>query len=155
MLKDDTARGQFTDFAATFEPRLRRALTAAFGSELGREAAAEALAYGWQHWARVGVMENPAGYLFRVGQGKARRMRSRRTAIAPVTVGSDVPWVEPGLVPALGKLSERQRVVVSLVHAFDWSMSEVAAFLGVSKATIQSYEKRAMKKLQQELGADQ
>lgn len=155
MLKDDTAEATFTAFATRFEPRLRRALSAAFGAELGREAAAEALAYGWQHWARVGVMENPAGYLFRVGQGKARRMRSRRPVIDPASAGSEVPWVEPGLVPALEKLSDRQRVVVALIHAFDWSMSEVATFLGVSKATVQSYEKRAMKKLQKELGAAQ
>jgi RNA polymerase sigma-70 factor (ECF subfamily) len=155
LLKDETTTGQFTDFVSVVEPRLRRALSAAFGSELGREATAEALAYGWQHWDRIGGMENPAGYLFRVGQGKARRMRSRPSAIDQVSTGSADPWVEPGLAPALGMLTEKQRVVVSLIHAFDWSMSEVAAVLGVSKATVQSYEKRAMKKLQQELGAEQ
>ncbi len=155
MLKDETTTGQFTDFVSTVEPRLRRALSAAFGSDLGREATAEALAYGWQHWERVRVMENPAGYLFRVGQRKARRIRSRPPAVDQVSTGPSDPWVEPGLAPALAKLTEKQRVVVSLIHAFDWSMSEVAAVLGVSKATVQSYEKRAMKKLQLELGAEQ
>ena len=43
MLKDETTTGQFTDFVSVVEPRLRRALSAAFGSELGREATAEAL----------------------------------------------------------------------------------------------------------------
>ncbi len=155
MLRDKTAEGQFTEFVMAVEPRLRRAFSAAFGSQLGREATAEALAYGWQHWDRVGEMDNPAGYLFRVGQDKARRMRRGPPAVDRVSIGRVEPWVEPGLAPALRKLTEKQRVVVSLLHAFDWSMSEVAALLGVSKATVQSYEKRAMNKLQRALGADQ
>ncbi len=54
MLRDQTATDTFTEFARVLEPGLRRALTAGFGSEVGREAAAEALVYGWQHWERVG-----------------------------------------------------------------------------------------------------
>jgi hypothetical protein len=49
------------------------ALAAAAGIEAGREATAEALAYGWEHWDRVGSMENPVGYLYRVGRSKARK----------------------------------------------------------------------------------
>ncbi len=154
-MRQDTVASEFTDFVLVVEPRLRRALSAAFGSERGREATAEALAYGWQHWGRVGVMANPAGYLFRVGQRKARRMRSSPRTVDQFEQVHEDPWVEPGLVPALLKLSERQRVVISLVHAFDWSMSEVATVLGVSKAAVQSYEKRARKKLQREMGAEQ
>ena len=60
MLRDETAAGQFTDFMREVEPRLRRALTAGSGSDLGVEATAEALAYGWQHWERVKEMGNPA-----------------------------------------------------------------------------------------------
>lgn len=43
------------------EPRLRRALCAAYGMELGREATAEALAYAREHWRRLRVTDNPAG----------------------------------------------------------------------------------------------
>jgi hypothetical protein len=39
----------FAAFFAETEPRLRRAFVAAYGPERGREAAAEALAYAWQH----------------------------------------------------------------------------------------------------------
>jgi len=41
---------EFELFALDVEPRLRRALVAAYGSDRGREAAAEALAYAWEHW---------------------------------------------------------------------------------------------------------
>jgi hypothetical protein len=40
------AKESFTVFARDVEPRLRYALAAALGQELGYEAAAEALAYG-------------------------------------------------------------------------------------------------------------
>ena len=39
----------FETFFAETEPRLRRALVAAYGPERGRDAAAEALAYAWEH----------------------------------------------------------------------------------------------------------
>lgn len=155
MLRDETSVDPFTEFMREAEPRIRRALTAAFGSEVGREAAAEAVSYGWEHWDRVGVMENPAGYLFRAGQRKARRMRQRREPVDQMSSGPDDPWIEPGLAPAMQRLSERQRTVVSLLHAFDWTMSEVAEFLGLSKASVQTYEARAMKKLKSALGVEQ
>jgi RNA polymerase sigma factor (sigma-70 family) len=154
LLRDETASDVYSSFVAEVEPRLRRALSAGFGPEVGREAAAEALMYGWEHWERVGSMENPAGYLYRVGRDRARRMRPQTKVLQERSDASGEPWIEPGLVPALEKLTEKQRVVVSLLHAFDWTMSEVAELLGVSKATIQSYERRAMRKLQRALGVE-
>ena len=74
MLRDETSTASFTEFVAETEPVLRRVLTAAWGSERGREATAEALAYGWEHWERIREMENPAGYLYRVGRDRARRL---------------------------------------------------------------------------------
>jgi hypothetical protein len=40
----------FAEFFAIAEPKLRRALVAAYGVDRGREAAAEALTYAWEHW---------------------------------------------------------------------------------------------------------
>jgi RNA polymerase sigma factor (sigma-70 family) len=142
----------FTEFFSDVEPKLRRALTAALGAEVGREACAEALAYGWEHWDRLRLIDNPAGYLYRVGRGRGRRMRtSRRVSVAPVAVES-ASWFEPGLVDALQRLPEKQRVVVSLMHGYGWSMAEVAELLGVGKSTVQSYDDRAMKRLRRQMG---
>lgn len=154
MLRGDTASDVFASFVEENEPRLRRALTAAYGSEVGREAAAEALAYGWQHWDRIGAMTNPAGYLYRVGWDRARRMRQRRPSVEQVPAHAPEVWVEPGLTAALESLPEKQRVVIALCHGFDWSMSEVAEFLGVSKSTVQSYESRGMRRLRRSLGVE-
>jgi hypothetical protein len=42
----------YEEFVAADGPRLRAGLVAAYGPEVGIEAASEALAYGWEHWHR-------------------------------------------------------------------------------------------------------
>lgn len=147
-----TTVDSFAAFVRTSEPRIRQALSVAFGSDVGREATAEALAYGWEHWDRVSEMDNPAGYLYVVGRDRARRARRRRRPKLIPVDHSRLPWVEPGLPKALARLSERQRTTVMLLYCFQWSMSEVADLLGVSKSTVQSYAERGMSTLRRALG---
>jgi DNA-directed RNA polymerase specialized sigma24 family protein len=151
-LPEDTKSRAFTEFVIDTELRLRQALTASYGPEVGRDAAADALAYGWEHWDRVSVMDNPVGYLYRVGQTSARRLASRRNPVLPPVASDRLPWVEPGLPRALERLSGKQRQVVLMLFAYDWSMSEVAVVMDVSKATVQSHADRAMRKLRRWLG---
>lgn len=154
MLPDKIRAESFTEFVAAVETRLRHALTAAFGPERGREAAAEALAYGWEHWDRIGAMENPTGYLYRVGQDRARRLLPRRSVALPAPMAVEERWVEPALPTALARLSEKQRVVVGLLYGYEWSMGEVAELLDVSKGTVQSHAARGLKRLRRRLGVD-
>ncbi|HEX6300291.1 MAG TPA: hypothetical protein VF148_07500 [Acidimicrobiia bacterium] len=100
----------FTAFVKETEPRLRHALVAVFGQDRGLEATADALAYAFENWDRIESMENPAGYLYRVGRSRAAFERFR-PSFAPVPAG-DAPNVEPGLPVALRRLSEKQRVAV-------------------------------------------
>ena len=153
MLSDDIKADSFTEFVIEKETPLRHALTAAFGPERGREAAAEALAYGWEHWDRIRQMENPAGYLYRVGRDRARRRNPKR-AVVSQTVAQREWWFEPGLPRALAQLSEKQRLVVALLYGYQWSMTEVADLLGVSKGTVQSYADRGLRRLRQRLGVE-
>ncbi len=146
-----TTRTDFTTFAAEVEPRLRRAFTVLRGSEDGRDATAEALAWAWEHWHEIQEMENPAGYLYRVGSSRTRRRR-RRLPDPPVT--RDAPGFEPGLQPALGKLSARQRAAVVLVHGCGWTHQEVADALGVSRSSVGTHVDRAMRRLRSELGVE-
>ncbi len=60
-------KAAFSEFMIQAEPQLRRALVASFGADAGRDATADALAWGWEHWDRLREMTNPTGYLFRVG----------------------------------------------------------------------------------------
>lgn len=142
----------FTVFVKEVEPRLRHALVAVFGQEQGREATAESLSYAWEHWDRLGDMENPAGYLYRVGRSRGRPRR-----LVPVfdPVPSDrLPEVEPGLPGALRGLSEKQRVAVVMVHAYGWSRDETAALLGVSVSTLDTHLQRGLAKLRDGLGVN-
>lgn len=126
--------------------RLRAGLVAAYGPQVGADAAAEALAYGFEHWERVRVMENPAGYLYRVGQTAARR-EFRPQGYLPHTAVDGDPVFEPGLVPALESLTESQRVGVVLVHGLGWTLRETADLLGVEVSTLRTHIKRAMAKV--------
>jgi DNA-directed RNA polymerase specialized sigma24 family protein len=141
----------FEDFAATVGLHLRVALVAAYGPEAGRDAAAEAIAYGWQNWERVGAMSNPAGYLYRVGQSAARRELNRRDVFMPGEPAPGLPDVDPGLVPALRSLTEHQRVAVVMVHGFGWSQAEVAEVLSVSPSTVRTHIARAIAHMKEAL----
>jgi RNA polymerase sigma factor (sigma-70 family) len=151
-MPDDEAAQGFTEFVRKVGPRLNQSLIAALGAEVGREAAAEALAWAWEHWSRLRGMDNPAGYLYRLGRNRGIGALRRRPVFPPVPEASDHdPWVEPGLPAALARLSEMQRVVVLLLHAFGWTYREVAEHLGLATSTVQGYAERGMAKLRHDL----
>lgn len=147
---DDEQREAFTAFFAEAEPRLRRALVAAYGPERGREGAAEALAWAWQHWEEVAAMDNPIGYLYRVGQSRSRPRK--RPAPETGVVAGERPAPEPALDPSLERLSDRERLAVVLVEGFGWTHAEVADTVGVSRSSVQSYLERGLDKLRADLG---
>lgn len=131
-------------------PRVRAALVAAYGVEAGNEAAAETSAWALEHRDRLSGRENPAGYLYRVGQTSARRSR-RPMRFIPRVPDNEPPDVEPGLIPALEALSEQQRMVVVMVHALGWSQADVGELLGVTPSTIAAHLRRGMKSLRSSL----
>ena len=136
----------YEEFVRRDGARLRAGLVAAYGPEVGADACAEALAYGVEHWDRVGPMLNPAGYLYRVGQSEARR-HFRPRGYLPVVASNGLPEFEPGLAPALESLTEPQRVGVVLVHALGWTLREAADLLDVDVSTLRTHIARAMIKL--------
>jgi len=140
----------FDEFAAAVGPRLRAALVAAYGAPAGLDAAADAMAYGWEHWTRLSTLGNPAGYLYRVGQTAARRGR-RGDVVLPAPLASELPDFDPGLIPALKQLTEQQRVTVMLVHGHGWSQTDVAELLNVTHATVRTHLARAIAHLQDQL----
>lgn len=139
-----TANRRFTAFVEEIEPRLRRALVGAVGASEAADATAEALAYAWANWPQVSNMQNPAGFLYRVGQTRSKRHKVPRLP-APDTIG--LPDVEPRLVPALLALSERQRVAVWLVHGCDWTYAEAAEALGTSRSALGTHVSRGLARL--------
>lgn len=145
------SEGGFEAFFERVEPPLQRALVAAYGAELGREATAEALAWAWEHRGRLATLDRPVAYLYRVGQSRIRRRRVRVPFLRP---DERDPAVEPGLMRAVQALSRQQRVAVVLVHGYDWSMVEVAELLGVSVSTVQTHLERGLRRLRAALGEE-
>jgi DNA-directed RNA polymerase specialized sigma24 family protein len=145
------ARRLFAEFFAAVEPRLRRALVAAYGTDTGHEATADALAWAWEHRERLADVQEPVAYLYRVAQSRSRRRKI--PVLTERTVWSE-PWIEPALAGALNRLSERQRVAVVLVHAYAWTHAEVAELLGVAPTTVQNHVHRGLLRLQAVLEGD-
>ena len=154
----------FAALVAEVEPRLRRALVAAYGPEAGREATADALAWAWEHFDRVAAMERPAGYLWRVGQTSVRRQRRHeRFEVAGAddvrgewrpgtgTVGgASAAWDEE-LLASLRALSVHQRVAVVLVHAYGYPLQEAADVLGCRVSTLRNHLARGLRRVRADL----
>lgn len=136
---DDNDR--FEQLLHQAQPRLWRAFVGARGIDGADEAVAEAFAWAAGSPERLVAMENPIGYLYRVGLS---RTVPRKRPMLPAADHFDFPDVEPGLIPALLELSEDQRVAVWLVHACGWSYAEVALALGISRSTVGSHVSRAL-----------
>jgi DNA-directed RNA polymerase specialized sigma24 family protein len=149
----DRGRSEFERLAGEVEPRLRRALVAGFGSVVGREAAADALAWAWQNWDRVVGLDSPVGYLYRVGRTLALRSGSRDVPVAepaPAIASPDDSF-EPGLAPAIARLSEAQRCAVVLVIGFGYTLREAAEVLDVTASTVHRDCERALTRLRTEM----
>jgi RNA polymerase sigma factor (sigma-70 family) len=143
------AESSFDAFVVAQQRLLWQALVPLVGPEVAADALADALLVAWQRWDRVAVMENPAGYVYVVARRRALRL-------TPATVPSPVepaqpPEFEPGLVPALARLSEMQRTVVYLVEGFGWGLTETARLLDISISTVRNHLARALDRLRADL----
>lgn len=144
----------FDELIAGLRPGLARAFAAAYGRDRGEDALAEALAWAYEHRSRLLGMQNPGGYLYRVGQSRSRGRRDSRPAFpSPSVLG--LPDVEPGLPDALASLSDRQRACLALVIVDEWTYEEVAELLGIKRSSVQSHVERALHKLRKGLGVDE
>lgn len=150
MLAEGISRvADVDEFLAVVRERLERALVARFGIDDGIEAADEAVAYALEHWERVGRMDNPAGYVFRVGQSYGSRLRRRWQRSSLLVDASTTTAVELDidLQRALLRLSPEQRITVVLVHGHGHTYGEVAELLGVPTTTITNHLNRGRARL--------
>lgn len=144
-------RPGFDEWFAQCEPRLRQALVAVYGPVDGREATVEALSWAWEHWHRVHVFDNPVGYLFRVGQSSVRRFAATSPGVSTVGWIHDPQLCEPALATSLAELPDQQRLIVLLVHGFEWRQSEVAEVLRVTPSTVNAHLRRGLARLRKDL----
>lgn len=148
----------FGQFMQDVAPQVERALVAAYGVEVGVEAAAEAMALAWERWEEIAVLHNPAGYLYRVGQSRARphvRWVRRKAVFAPTSHTSAAEAGDPDLgelFSALARLGRDQRVAVVLVRMYGFSYAEAADVMCVSPAAVTNHIHRGMSALRRLMG---
>lgn len=147
----DTAIG---DWSVT----LHRVLVARYGLDHGSDAAASAIAWAWEHRERLGEMDNPVGYLYRVGQSSLRHLRrsdrrriDRSVDLLPPHVTYDTPFVDHDLFAALRTLTPDQRVAIVMVHMYGFSYRDVAGVIGASETAVTNHVHRGMDRLRRAL----
>ncbi len=139
------------------EPGLRRALAGRLRLSDVDDAISEALAYAWEHRERLMRMEHAGGYLYRVCQSRARRLRrwqrevqSDEAELWPARPSAE-RLVEPRLVAAMRTLPPRQREAVWLIHGAGWTYAETADAMGVSTSSVSAHVARALQSLRASL----
>jgi RNA polymerase sigma-70 factor (ECF subfamily) len=149
---------QFEAFYRAQVDRVHRALAIALGDRLlAREATDEAMARAYARWATVSRLDNPGGWVFRVGLNwatswwrKVRRERPLEAGDGESVVDTPDPAGTVALA-ALRRLRPAQRTVVVCRVLLDMSTQETAAALGIAEGTVKSRLARALAELRERL----
>lgn len=152
-------RGLSLFYDAEF-PKLVGALTLYCGDEeMAAELAQEAMARAWLNWTRVGSLESPAGWVYRVAINLANS--AFRRAAVRIRVGhlhrhdeaapaSDVDTAV-ALRQAVSRLPRRQRTALVLRYFIDLSYDEVARLMGCQPATARTLASQAVASLRKSI----
>jgi RNA polymerase sigma-70 factor (ECF subfamily) len=110
--------------------------------DLAVEGVDEACSRALERWQRVGAMDSPSGWVYRVAINHARRVARRRTMeqrlFQKEVPKPDLPAPAGELWELVASLSERQRQVVMLRHVAELKENEIGAVLGISRGTVSS-----------------
>lgn len=144
----------FTQFLGNHGSRLRHAFIARYGPDVGGDVMGDVAEYAWKHWDRVNALDNPSGWLYRVGQSKARRYfrHLHPLRLPPPRNGDGEPQLEPALSGLLESLPQSQRVAVLLTQAFGYTEREAAETIGVSASTVHQNAQRGLERIRARLG---
>lgn len=134
----------FESFFEAESSRLFRAARLLTGShEEAEELCQEAFFKVWQRWDRVGVMENPAGYLYRTALNDYRKWHRRallkaRQVLRPTSPDDPLLTIEARDTFArwLVGLTPRQRSAVVMTAWLGFSTEDAAEAMGVKPGTI-------------------
>jgi RNA polymerase sigma-70 factor (ECF subfamily) len=159
--------GPYVETAASFEAfyrtTYRRLFTALCLITRNRyeaeEVAQEAFVRVFERWDRVGGLDDPTGYLFRVSmnvfRGRYRRasLSLRRAVLLAPAASDDLDAVETQheVVRLLSGLEPRQRAAVVLTAILDYSAEEAGRMLGLRASSVRSLTTRARVRLKQEV----
>ena len=158
--------GSFDAFFVVEFPRMVAFATALVGDRaVAEELAQEAMLQAYRNWATVAGYDRPGAWVRRVTANLASSTRKRRgiearaiaRAKARVTDhGPDAATVDAGdrfwgLVRALPR---RQREAIALHYLEDWSVRQIAEFMGCSESTAKAHLQKGRRRLAAALDAE-
>src|SRR5436305_156842 len=142
---------QFDDWYRGEHPRLLASMLLISGSlDEAREATDEALARAYERWPRVGAMDSPGGWTYRVAVNVLRRRGRRRSLEQQLLRRSAVVDVPPPAGEAwslVAHLPLRQRTAVVLRYAADLPEADIARIMGVRRGTVAATLTQARQRL--------
>jgi RNA polymerase sigma-70 factor (ECF subfamily) len=156
LVVEPLERLSFHDFYSASRDHVGRGLAVTLGDpDLAADAVDEAMTRAYQRWSSVREMENPAGWVYRVGlnvaRSRIRRLTRRRTAHHQTTDVPEPTVIEPTILRALRELPIDHRSVVVCRLLLGWSEAETATALGIRPGTVKSRLHRATSTLAHQL----
>ncbi len=110
--------------------------------ELAVEGVDEACSRAIEQWSRVGAMESPTGWAYRVALHHASRLARRRKLeermLRRIVPKPDLPAPAGEIWELVEWLSQRQRQVVMLRYVAGLPEAEIASTLNISRGTVSS-----------------
>ena len=154
----------FERFCLDAHPRLVAALAHHCGDvHLAEELAQEALIRAGDRWSKVGGMDSPLGWTYRVGANLAassfRRRGAERRALERRSAGRTDRYTDPdggdrvAVRDALAQLTDRQRQVVVMRYFLDLSVEQTGEVLGLRAGAVRMQSTRALVALRQMLAS--
>jgi RNA polymerase sigma factor (sigma-70 family) len=142
----------FDDLYRSQRGPLCRAVALTVGDlDLAKEAVDEAFARAYQRWARVGTLDNPGGWVYRVAVNWSRSALRRRRRQPPQWLltphSTESTPEDPSIAAALATLSTDQRAVVVCRLLMGLSEQQTAHALGIRAGTAKSRLARALQHL--------
>jgi RNA polymerase sigma-70 factor (ECF subfamily) len=155
VARDPIAPAEFAGFCSAHHSRLVGALGLYCGDRaVGEELAQETLARAWSQWTKVRDLEDPSGWLYRVGMNLAnsyfRRKRAERRAqhrsLMPTEANEDATAIL-AIRDAVASLARRKRSVVVLRYYLGLPFAEIARVMDAPESTVKSLARRALEDL--------
>ncbi|MGN9906334.1 RNA polymerase sigma factor [Phytohabitans sp. LJ34] len=150
--------GTFPEFYRAHVHRVYKALAVTLGNDdVAREAVDEAMTRAYARWRHVRELDNPAGWVFRVGFNWAtswwRKVRREQGVLTeerhPRAAATDPAAFAARA--ALDRLPRAQRAVIVCRVLLELSTAETARALSISEGTVKSRLSRGLTALRQEL----
>jgi DNA-directed RNA polymerase specialized sigma24 family protein len=138
-------------YGGTYQSVVAAMVVISGDSDLARDATDEAFTRALARWSRVGVMESPSGWTFRVALNEVRRRQRRRTMerrlLGTRHAPPDLPPASLELWSLVGELPPRQRTAVILRYVGDLPEADIASAMDITRGTVSATLASAMTKL--------